>query len=151
MISTGKLRDSDRSDHDVGGADRVTVAKPPVVRPRPTATPTATPSSRTWRNVHDQACCHVHTYPTTGHAHARAYLDAYARDGDGHAYAHAYPDGHAYAHAYPDGRAGAGGHSYAYAETSVNRRHSATLAGPADDPRFATGHRRSAVGWESAP
>ena len=55
---SGKLRDSDRTDHDVGGADRVTVAKP-TVRPRATATsrpsggtsttrtdPTSTPTPR---------------------------------------------------------------------------------------------------------
>ena len=42
---SGKLRDSDRNDHDVGGADSVTVARP-TVRPRPTATPTATPRPR---------------------------------------------------------------------------------------------------------
>ena len=42
---SGKLRDSDRTDHDVGGADSVTVARP-TVRPRPTATPTATPRPR---------------------------------------------------------------------------------------------------------
>ena len=53
-VFTGTLKDSDRTDHDVGGADRVTVARP-TVRPRPTATPTATPRPRTWRNVHDQA------------------------------------------------------------------------------------------------
>ena len=61
-----------------------------------------------------------------------------------------YPDGHAYGHAYPDGRAGAGGHSDAFAETSVNRRQSATLADPAGAPRGATGHRRSAAACESA-
>ena len=45
-VFTGTLKDSDRTDHDVGGADRVTVARP-TVRPRPTATPTATPRPRT--------------------------------------------------------------------------------------------------------
>ena len=43
---SGELRDSDRTDHDVGGADRLTVATP-TVRPRPPDTPTATPRPRT--------------------------------------------------------------------------------------------------------
>ena len=43
---SGKLRDSDKNDHDVGGADRVTVARPPTVRPtQPTATATPPPST----------------------------------------------------------------------------------------------------------
>ena len=44
----GELRDSDRTDHDVGGADRVTVASPTPVRPtQPTATATPLPSTGT--------------------------------------------------------------------------------------------------------
>ena len=42
-VFTGTLKDSDRTDHDVGGADRVTVARP---SPTATATPTATPRPR---------------------------------------------------------------------------------------------------------
>ena len=136
----------DRTTVTIGGSSRVTVGRP-VVRPPSTADAHGH-AEAAWGDVHDQACFHVHTYATSGDAHARAYLDSYARDGHGHAYAYAYPDGHAHAYPYPDG---AGCHSDACAETSVNRRHSATLAGPAGDPRFATGHRRSAAGWESAP
>ena len=43
---SGELRDSDKNDHDVGGADRVTVARPATVTPpQPTATATPPPST----------------------------------------------------------------------------------------------------------
>ena len=102
------------------------------------------------RRRYDQARPHVYAHPAAaadGHAHA--YPDAYARDGGGHA--HACPDGHGHAHAYSDGHGSASGHpdAEAEAETSVNRRHFATLAGPAGGPRRTTGHRRGAAAcWD---
>ena len=145
---SGVLRDSDRTDHDVGGADRVTVARP-TVRPRPTATPTATPRPRGGTSTTRPDSTST---PTPRAATATPVPTSTPTPETATATPTPTPtptaDGHAYPYPYPDG---AGCHSDACAETSVNRRHSATLAGPAGDPRFATGHRRSAAGWESAP
>ena len=100
---SGVLIDGTLKRHTIAGSSRITVGRPPTVGPRPdTATPTATPPSSRGGTSTTRPASHVHTYPTSGHGHARAYLDAYARDGDGHdAYAHAYPDGHAHARRLP--------------------------------------------------